>query len=577
MKNLLIIFFLCVTTMLHGQLDTIFTGTVEGDETGVGLRDGGFIINRAILNVDRINDTIPQLRTELNTLTGWGDHAAAGYLSDSTFLSRSYSDYFIAANNATAKEKSKADVVCDGTADQVQINAALTAGYNVKLSSGQFNIAGVITATVSNVTSEGSGKNKTIIYQSNGANANVITIGGNYWTIKNLLIDGNTANNTGTCHGIYGTGRSNILIDNCEIKNIEDYAVYIFGSSNSWYVANSYIHDVGTAIKGNTFSGQAPYNIYISYCHFHNTTTESQVYAKTDATGSYNWNVDHCRFTGTSGYMGLLFDLAKNSNVTNSYFAVDECPGAGVPANIRYYNGASGKITGNTFAGAGNTTNEAYAGICLWGVSDVVVSNNYFTSLANKDGTGISIEAYSTGYNVSNIVIDANIFYNLSTDVAKEAISLYSASTYVITNIAITNNVFRDDRGEGAMITYGVVTSDAGTVSSVNISNNIFDGLAQIGIFLQASISNNILVSGNIFYDLPTAIRADDGDDLHVFGNKFVTCAVPITFNHANVTRPLVSENTMYGCTNSGSYATATGELFGNNLWHDGTYDATAP
>ena len=58
------------------------------------------------------------------------------------------SDFLVAASNATAKEIAMADYLCDGVADQVQINLALvdvrTTGGMVKLSSGSFALAGSI-------------------------------------------------------------------------------------------------------------------------------------------------------------------------------------------------------------------------------------------------------------------------------------------------------------------------------------------------------------------------------------------------------------------------------------------------
>ena len=97
------------------------------------------------------------------------------------------------------------------------------------------------------------------------------------------------------------------------------------------------------------------------------------------------------------------------------------------------------------------------------------------------------------------------------------------------------------------------------------------------GIVMVGTENDDFLITNNIIIDVPVGINASDGNDIVIRGNKFKTCTTPINFSNAAVTRPLVTENTMYGCTNSGSYATATGELFGNNLWHDGTYDNTIP
>jgi hypothetical protein len=69
--------------------------------------------------------------------------------------------FLVAANNASARVKAQADYVCDGTADEVEINAAIAAlpatGGMVRLSEGDFTIAAPINLTAHNVTFAGSG------------------------------------------------------------------------------------------------------------------------------------------------------------------------------------------------------------------------------------------------------------------------------------------------------------------------------------------------------------------------------------------------------------------------------------
>lgn len=58
--------------------------------------------------------------------------------------------YVVAASDAPAAWKARADAVCDGTADQVQIQAGLDLGYDVLLSPGTFNISATITFDTNN-------------------------------------------------------------------------------------------------------------------------------------------------------------------------------------------------------------------------------------------------------------------------------------------------------------------------------------------------------------------------------------------------------------------------------------------
>jgi len=485
--------------------------------------------------------------------------------------------YFIAANDASTTEKLLADAQCDGTADEVQINAALTAGYNVRLSSGTFNIAASITAAINNLTIEGAGKEKTTIFQSNGANTSVIIIGGNYWVIKNLLIDGNDANNTGsTMDGIKGISMSNITIDNCEIKNVEDYAIEIRNKGDNWTISNSYIHTSGCGIwAGKWDANTEPENIKITNCKFSNMTIDSHVYiqATNDVDTLNNVNVDNCRFTGTTGYMGVNFSKAQNCNITNSYFDVDEAIGAGVPANVRYYSGATGSVIGNTFMGAGNGTTDGFSNLNLWGAHDVRIIGNYFTSASSKNCSAIAIEAYESTFNTYNIMIEGNSIYNLGTNANRMGIALLSASTYTISNITINSNTFYDSRGASAYNQYAITTTpDGGTIKDIIISNNTAEGMLAGFAVINA---DNVLISNNIIKDIPTAIEANDGDDLQIIGNKFISCTTPIDVDDSDVVRPFINGNTMYGCTNNGTYAGATGEIYGSNIWNDGTASLT--
>lgn len=86
--------------------------------------------------------------------------------------------YVIAASDAPATWKAQADVVCDGTADNVEIQAAISAGYyNIQLSPGTFTLAAAlvfnskdnlhITGTGTNTILQASGNND--IVSVNGA------------------------------------------------------------------------------------------------------------------------------------------------------------------------------------------------------------------------------------------------------------------------------------------------------------------------------------------------------------------------------------------------------------------------
>jgi hypothetical protein len=110
---------------------------------------------------------------------------------------------FVAATGASAKSKAAADYQCDGTADEVQINAAITALGGpglVRLSSGAFSIAAGIRPTTG-CRIEGAGAGATTITVANSAditaiyNSNVSS-GNTDIEIAHLAINGNRANQT---------------------------------------------------------------------------------------------------------------------------------------------------------------------------------------------------------------------------------------------------------------------------------------------------------------------------------------------------------------------------------------------
>ena len=112
--------------------------------------------------------------------------------------------YMVAASNAPAHVKAQADYVCDGTADDVEIQAAIDALHpapfgsgKVQLSEGQFNLAAPVQIKSPATTLMGVGL-ATVLKPANGANCNGITMTPGIGTviIEKMTLDGNKANNT---------------------------------------------------------------------------------------------------------------------------------------------------------------------------------------------------------------------------------------------------------------------------------------------------------------------------------------------------------------------------------------------
>jgi len=160
----------------------------------------------------------------------------------------------VAASNS--KDTSNADYVCDGTDDDVEIQAAIdslpASGGRVLLLEGTYVLGSSLNILKSNVSLEGQG-NGTVI---KGAISNSYIIVGDGSTtlynikISNLRIDG-TDQTSG--HGIYFRGGSankitNSVVYNCLIENCVSYGIYLYYSDNN-IVTNNYCYSQNTGIR----------------------------------------------------------------------------------------------------------------------------------------------------------------------------------------------------------------------------------------------------------------------------------------------------------------------------------------
>ncbi|HOF17725.1 MAG TPA: right-handed parallel beta-helix repeat-containing protein [Phycisphaerae bacterium] len=118
----------------------------------------------------------------------------------------------VAASNAPADLVSRADYVCDGTADDVQLQAAhdalLATGGEILLTPGQFNLSAPVLVSKPGVTIRGVGYG-TILKLANAANCSAIATtvaGAEGFCLRDMKIDGNGANQTAPTYTTSVTG-----------------------------------------------------------------------------------------------------------------------------------------------------------------------------------------------------------------------------------------------------------------------------------------------------------------------------------------------------------------------------------
>ncbi len=164
--------------------------------------------------------------------------------------------------------KAAANYVCDGTADNVEIQAAIDAlpagGGKVVLLEGTY----IVTAKLqirSGTFMEGQGYG-TIIYVDDGVNDDAIYANGkSNWSIKNLKIDCNRANNI-TTYCIHAVGCSDFSIEMC--TGIESDGGVFADTSHDFVIYKNLFH----TIDHDGISVCSCYGVNIEGNVVHNTT-----------------------------------------------------------------------------------------------------------------------------------------------------------------------------------------------------------------------------------------------------------------------------------------------------------------
>ena len=323
----------------------------------------------------------------------------------------------VAANDSL--DKTMADYVCDGTADQEEINAAINAlptfGGRVLLLEGTYNISSPITILKNNVTLEGQGAG-TKLFLVNGANCNVIQVGNGSIALEgiriaNLRIDGNKANQTKTVYGILFYGASGYLItksiiENCIVENCYDCGIFLYYSNNN-------------TITGNQANSNSSNGIRLDLSN-NNTITGNQVDSNEEEGMSFNSSHNNT-VTGnqvnSNGLDGISFEYSNNNTITGNQANSNTNPGIYLNSShnntvignqvnsnnydgIRLYSASYNTIIGNRCSG-----NAIYGiNIATSDCNNNLVVKNYLTRNTTgslKDaGTGTIKAASTTNDNV---------------------------------------------------------------------------------------------------------------------------------------------------------------------------------
>ena len=313
---------------------------------------------------------------------------------------------------------SDCDYLCDGTADDVEINAAIQAlpftGGEIVILDGTYNITATIAINKDNVKLSGNGAATILkrIWNSTKIEGVItITAGDGECCIANLQIDGNkTIYGSMVNSGIYINASSSNNTITGNICNNNNYGISLSGSSNNTITGNigsnndygiSLSGSSNNTITGNTCNGKS-YDIYLS------NSSNNTISGNTCNGNNYGIFLSGGSNNTITGNIG-----SNNSN--DGIYLSDESSNNTITGNICNNNNACGiylsyKNSNNTITG--NTCNNNANGVYLNNSSNNTITGN--TALrgtgTSSDYASIQRTIYLHGAsNNYNIIADNNI------------------------------------------------------------------------------------------------------------------------------------------------------------------------
>lgn len=148
----------------------------------------------------------------------------------------------VAAYNASEQAQAMADYVCDGVADNVEIQAAIdslpASGGKVLLTEGSFLISGTVSLpSTKRMTLAGLGPVTSELYLAASANCEMLLVQGQQQVVTDLSLNGNYANNAAGSYGIRVTN-TKVWLERLWITNTKTTGIYIIGTAGTPAHAN---------------------------------------------------------------------------------------------------------------------------------------------------------------------------------------------------------------------------------------------------------------------------------------------------------------------------------------------------
>lgn len=394
------------------------------------------------------------------------------------------------------------DFICDGTADNVDINTAINrvadlGGGIIHVRTGNYSISAPIKLK-SNVTLRGEGR-QTVISQINSGNFHMITSfdetnGHSDVSLESLTINGNKANQSSNVNGVHLVNCTNLKIHDLVVYDCKRQGINIDGSLTEMvWITNNVIYNSGeTGI--NLLDEVERIVVDRNYCYDNGAANISL-----NGTGSYvTFSNNVCK---NAGRATPTADNITGYNKANTHFTVinNQCYSGG--NNGIHVGGNDLIVIGNQVENAdvdgiqvrnhdesqqtnalvvGNSVNSVTRyGVFVKNVTNGVVSSNNINAAGN---TGINMELLS----------DTGVLGNSVTgSLLNDGLRFHTSARNKIIGNTSKNNA-----------RYGIYLSDDGTtVAQLNqvIGNNLYDSQGTktqlYGIVTANSADNNVIAN----------------------------------------------------------------------------------
>lgn len=396
--------------------------------------------------------------------------------------------------------KNMANYVCDGTDDDVEIQAALDAlpagGGEVVLLEGNYSIGAQLSINTDYTIFRCLGT-----IQNNGAGHVLIVAASHVKVIDGVYDSNNVADKGGIYVNVAAAAKEDILIRDVEVKNADLYGIS-FGQNTTYLtIQNSFIHDCDGGIIGS--------GIITGGCSY--VTIENNRLETVGIVGG-----SHGIYVNYTDYLKIRGNAV--SGVTDGY-------GIRAAEDTDYCEITGNTVVGVSAAGSPIIASEGSKHVIIGhnmiyncgGAYAILITSSPFTVIANEIGTLTKVGAY--GIYISGKDDGQIIGNNIGADGAEitgRGIFLFtSGSNY---RVSIIGNTIRSIKGNAIDI-------DAGYERCVIIGNSIDGGLsAYTGIHMDGSynlIHGNVVRNGD--YNLELSASSSNNK---VVDNDFRTAGV---------------------------------------------------